>query len=132
MSFTTREVIGRIGDRAGYIASNIGNQSQEVCPVDRTAGGNVVRVGHDSADIVGHRTKDLLEMFGPFLEGPQLSPREGEHEIDLGPVGRAIEVRLGSVRRDRNQRFSDEAFPCLPDDDPSIGRRDAWSWLPDE
>jgi hypothetical protein len=44
------------------------NQAQEVFPVDRPAGGDVVRVGHDGADIVEHCAKDLLKMFGPFLE----------------------------------------------------------------
>jgi hypothetical protein len=50
------------------------------------------------------------------FDGLQLSARQGEDKIDLGPVGRAIVARLGSVRRDGNQRFGDEAFPRLPDD----------------
>jgi hypothetical protein len=57
-----------IADCRLTIASQIGDQAQEVFAVDRPAGGDVVRVGHHGADIVEHCAKDLLKMFGAFLE----------------------------------------------------------------
>jgi hypothetical protein len=50
------------------------------------------------------------------FDGPQFPAGQGEDKIDLSPIGRAIVVRLGSIRRNGNQRFGDEAFPCLPND----------------
>jgi len=50
------------------------------------------------------------------LDGPQLSAGKREDEINLGPVGGPVVVRLGTVRGRRDQGFDDKASPSLSDD----------------
>ena len=50
------------------------------------------------------------------LDGPQLSAGKREDEINLGPIGGSVVVRLSPVWGRGDQGFDDKAFPGLSDD----------------